>query len=196
MPLRRRSGSSPNPGFSLDELDRRSFLKLGAAGAAALATVSFSAALSGCGRREHAAAQGFRWLRDADIVMLRALAPVVLDGVALADTDVEASLRRADHLLGRAGTPAQSEVRKLFDLLQWAPTRRFVAGLSHDWNQAQPDELRAWLSRWRGSRIGVFNGGYRLLTRLVASSYFGLPVGGQLAGYPGPLDWVYRSVNS
>jgi hypothetical protein len=183
-------------GLDLD-LSRRSFLKLGLGAGVALSLVGVGATLSSCGKRAQAAARGYRFLRDADLVMLTAVMPVVLAGLPALDArQTENGLRQLDELLIRADTPVQSEVRKLFDLLDFGLTRWLVAGVRKPWNQAAPAEIEAFLQRWRASSIGLLNYGYRGVVKLCAVPYFGQPAGYKVAGYPGPLDWMYKAINA
>ncbi|MGH8540838.1 MAG: hypothetical protein ACRETW_10085 [Stenotrophobium sp.] len=192
-------------GFDLQDPARRSLLKLGVAGTFVLGTVGFVAGLAGCHRREEAAAQGYRFLRDGDVALFRALTPVVLDGglpsdPAQAAERVQEVLRRIDQGCLRLGAPAQKDVRKLFDLLNFWPTRRLAAGLGASWNgaswdKATPADIGAFLEHWRGSSIGLFNSGYRVLVKLVTVSNFGIPASWPSSGYPGPLAWMYDAIN-
>lgn len=182
-------------------LSRRSLLKLGVAGSVVLGTTSLVGGLAGCGKREQAIAQGFTFLRDADVVLFRALTPVVL-GSAL-PTDAAAAAARTAEVLKRIdiaglllGPPSQIEVYKLFDLLHMRVTRWLTTGVGAPWNEASAEDITNFLERWRGSSISLFNAGYRLLTKLVAASYYGIPETFEMAGYPGPLDYVYKAVNS
>jgi hypothetical protein len=177
------------------DLDRRSFLKLGLAGSAALSVVGLGAALTGCGKSEQAVAQGFRFLRDADLVLLKALVPVALEGRPDAGIAVD-GLRLLDELLLRAGTPAQAELRKLFDLLHLTPTRWLTTGVRKPWDQAGADEIRAFLARWRDSSVGLFNAGYRVLIKLATVPYYAQPAGYRSTGYPGPLAALHAAVNT
>ncbi len=183
------------------DLTRRSVLKLGVAGSVALSTVSLTATLAGCGAREQAAAQGFGFLRDADVVLFRALTPVVLGDALSADAvtrdaRVTETLKRLDIGGMLVYAPAQAELYKLFDLLHLRLTRWLTTGVSAPWDKASPEDINRFLERWRDSSIGAFNAGYRFLTKLVAASYYGIPETFPQSGYPGPLEWVHKAVNS
>lgn len=177
------------------DLSRRDFLKMGLAGSAALTVAGVGATLAGCGRNEDAAAQGFRFLRDADLKLLRALVPVALEGRPDAAVALD-GLPLLDGLLLRAGTPAQAEVRKLFDLLHLTPTRWLTTGIRKPWDEASPGEVRAFLERWRTSSIAPFNAGYRALVKLATVPYYAQPAGYRSAGYPGPLASMHSVVNA
>jgi hypothetical protein len=178
------------------DLGRRSFLKLGLAGGAALGLAGIGATLSGCGARDAVAARGYRFLRDADLQLLGAVMPVILAGAAVDLQTRDAVLRSLDELLIRAGGPAQGEIRRLFDLLNLGVTRRLLAGVRKPWHEADHDEVERFLQRWRSSSFGLFNSGYRALVKLCSVPYFGSPIGYRSAGYPGPLDWMYKAVNA
>jgi len=180
---------------------RRSFLKLGVLGSLALGTVGLGAGLSGCHRQVEAAAQGFQFLRDADLKLFRALIPAITNGTWPEDKTAREArmldvLRRIDGACWYLSAPAQAEVLKLFDLLNMGITRRLAAGVSGSWDQASVEDVDAFLNRWRSSSIGLFNAGYHVLNKLVVVSNYSIPAVWPLAGYPGPLDYMYKAVNS
>jgi hypothetical protein len=183
------------------DLTRRSLLKLGVAGGVALGTTSLMAGLAGCGKREQAIAQGFAFLRDADVVLFRALTPIVLGDAlpaeaALREPRIAETLKRLDGACFLLEPNAQGEVLKLFDLLHMRVTRWLTTGVSAPWAEAEAADIEHFLERWRDSSIGPFNAGYRLLTKLVAASYYAIPETWPLSGYPGPLAAVYMLVNA
>ncbi len=183
------------------DLTRRSFLKLSVAGGVALGTTSLVAGLAGCGKREQAIAQGFAFLRDDDLVLFRALTPVVLGDALPADAIRREALtaeilKRVDGACFMLEPSAQAEVIKLFDLLHMRVTRWLTTGVGAPWAEADAADIERFLERWRGSSIGAFNAGYRLLTKLVSASFYGIPETWALAGYPGPLEAVYKLVNA
>lgn len=201
MPTQPTRGSTHNAADDHFDLTRRSVLKLGVAGGVALGTTSLVAGLAGCGRREQAIAQGFAFLRDADVVLFRALTPVVLGDALPADAAVREllvaeTLKRIDDACFLLEPNAQAEVIKLFDLLHMRVTRWLTTGVGAPWAEAEAADIEHFLERWRGSSIGAFNAGYRLLTKLVAASYYAIPSSRTLSGYPGPLEAVYQLVNA
>lgn len=186
---------------SADGVSRRSFLKLGLAGTAALGIAGLGGSLAGCGQREQAAAAGLHYLRDADVALFRALAPVALKGsvsaeAAKLDTQLDSILRGIDEAGRRLGPPAQRELHKLLDLLHLRPTRWLTTGVGAPWPQASETEIAAFLVRWQSSSIGLFNAGYAALMKLCCAGFFGQPDGWAVAGYPGPPAWAYQSLNS
>lgn len=181
-------------GSTSRELTRRDFLKIGIAGTAALATASLGATLAGCGTREQAAAQGYRFLRDADLRLLSALMPAVLADLPLGAELAQSVLQAIDQMLLRASSESRKNVRALYDLLHFAPTRWLLAGVREPWDQATPAQVEAFLARWRDSRVGLFNVGYGALTRVIGAAYFAQPAGYEAAGYR-PLPRVYDAIN-
>jgi hypothetical protein len=166
-----------------------------------LGTTSLVAGLAGCGKREQAVAQGYVFLRDADVVLFTALIPVVLGQAFPAEPAkreplLAETLMRIDVGCSLLAPTPQAEIMKLFDLLHLRVTRWLTTGISAPWNEAEPAEIDAFLERWRGSSIGAFNAGYGVLTRVVMGSYYAIRACWQLAGYPGPLAAVYKLVNA
>jgi hypothetical protein len=176
--------------------DRRSFLKLSFAGSAVLATAGLGAMLAGCSRREQAAARGFVLLRDADLELLRALLPALLEGAPLDEARTEETLRRIDGLCARFQGRSADKLRQLFDLLNLSITRRLTTGVSTPWASTPPAQVATFLDRWRASSVGLFNLGHSALAQLAAAGYFGQPGAWSFSGYPGPLASVYRAANS
>ncbi|HUP92618.1 MAG TPA: hypothetical protein VM074_10260 [Solimonas sp.] len=191
---------SGGPAPELSGLDRRTFLKLGAWGAAGLQTAGIAAALTGCHASDGAAAQGFRALRDADLALFRALVPAVVgkalppDG-APREAMLGETLKRIDLAVLRLDPPSLKAATQLLDLLNMGLTRRLLAGVRQPWAEAQPAEIEAFLQRWRESSVGTFSLSYRVLVKLVCASFFTLPATWPLAGYPGPLQHVFDAVN-
>ena len=156
---------------------RRDFLRTGFWGALTLSTVSFSAALTGCASAPPAA--GLRVLRAGDLVVLRALMPVVLDGALPADESravvVNESIQLLDSLLAASSRAGQQQVNQLFDLLTFPPTRYTVVGLDKDWAEASPADISAFLASWSQSRFGLLRVGYTALTQMIAMNWYMQP---------------------
>jgi len=181
-------------------LSRREFLKVGAGFSAALACASALGALSGCGEAAKSPAKSFGFLREGDLELFNALAPaVVLDLARLGAGERSARLGDVLHKLDAAcsalDSSNQQELRKLLDLLGIAPLRYLLAGVGA-WKEASTETLQAFLARWRGSRFATLNAGANVLVKLVSTSYYVLPASWQASGYPGPLERVFKAVNS
>lgn len=177
-------------------VDRRSFLKTGFIGGAALSAVGATATLSGCGGKTVQTAEGYRYLRSGDVVLFTAITPVVLAPIAQqADfADVLARvIRRIDDLAFNLDETNRNTVYQLFDLLNMRVTRWLTTGVGAPWLEATPDEIDVFLQRWRDSSLGLFNVGYRALTKFVAASYFSLPDSRVITAYPGPQPWALQA---
>lgn len=179
-------------------LDRRGFLKLSAGSAALLSAGVFTATLVGCANHEPPA-QGFVYLRAGDLALFAALAPVILDK-ALPEKDrkahIDALLLGIDATAMRLGAPAQKQLYQLFDLLNTGLTRRLTTGITKPWAEADPAEIAAFLQRWKHSRVGLFNGGYRALVKMISGAWLANPEGYKFAGYPGPWTTMFDAVHA
>jgi hypothetical protein len=177
-------------------LPRRDFLKVG---------VGFTLALTlagtvGCSGGSKAPVAGYAFLQPADVELFTALAPAVVTELGSFDaaqrkTLVESVLRNVDGTIAAMGLGARAEVRKLLDLLAIAPLRYVLTGVGA-WNEAGIDKMQAFLERWRGSRLATLNAGGNVLVKLTSSSFYVLPESWPSTGYPGPLDYVFKAVNS
>ncbi len=184
---------------------RRRFLKTGLGGALLLGTVGTTAALNGCSSspagRIHepdpttGAAYQFRFLTLNDIDLFRALLPAIVGpGLPAQPADralaVDATIERIDAGICMFGPANQKELRQLFDLLNFGPTRITVARVWSSWPKVSTDEATAFLERWRSSSIGLFNSGYIALTKISNVSFYGAASQWHLSGYPGPPKWA------
>lgn len=166
-------------------MGRRQFLRVGALGALTLSTVSATALLTGCSRST--AAKGYRLLRDTDITLMRALIPVVLAGALpsglAAPQAITDTLQSLDQVLFYSSRAGHKQVRQLFDLLSFAPTRMAMAGVSDDWAQASPAAVAEFLQAWRGSSIGMLRAGYIGLVQMLEMSWYLQPQSWPATGY-------------
>jgi hypothetical protein len=103
--------------------------------------------------------------------------------------------RNVDGTIAAMDLGARQEVRKLLDLLAITPLRYALTGVGA-WNEAGIDKMQAFLARWRGSRFATLNAGAGVLVKLTSSSFYVLPESWPSTGYPGPLDYVFKAVNS
>jgi hypothetical protein len=179
---------------------RRSLLKAGLFGSVLLGTAGVTATLSGCAKRVESAAAGYRFLRDADLVLFAALIPGVLGSAMPAPGAEREALQRQmlqsiDLGCYRLGHPTQKALLQLFDLLNLGLSRRLLAGV-HDWATATPQQVQTFLERWRTSAFAVFNSGYRALIKIVSVAFYGTAAGWAAANYPGPPAGPYQALNS
>lgn len=179
---------------------RRTLLRAGLFGSVLLAGAGAAAALGGCAQRKESSSLGYQFLRDADLPLLRAVVAAVLGSLlppagAERDRLVDDILHRVDLSGHRLGPPAAKALTQLFDLLNLRATRWALTGIG-EWDEATPQQMQAFLERWRTSSLGLLNAGYRALVKLVAGAFYGTPAGWAAANYPGPPPGPYSVFNS
>jgi hypothetical protein len=176
-----------NPDPTPPRVSRRTLLKVGIAGGAALlcARWLYTATESPPARAENPAA-----LDPAARAVVMAIIPVFLDG-ALPDGP-DAASARAETFTGVeriiAGLPpaTRKELVDLFSLLAFPPTRGLIAGIWSPWPEATGQALASFLARWRDSRFALLRSGYAALHQLVFSAWYANPRAWPAIGYPGP----------
>ncbi len=173
-------------------LTRRTFLFAGLAGSAAL-----TAAWWLRGSRDDASGRASPPRADAlgtdAAAVLGAVVPVFLDGALPADrAAAQGAVRQTVASVGDAiaGLPpaAQHELAQLFSLLGFAPARIALARVDSPWGEAPPDEVAAFLERWRTSGFLLFRSAYAALHDLVFAAWYGHPGSWAAIGYPGPPE--------
>ena len=154
-------------------LSRRRFLQVGLAGAAVLVTA--------------------RLLQrpGPDDALIAALAPVVLAGALPADPAERAAaigriVRSVETAVAGLAPAAREEVRQLFALLRFAPARYATTGLWRPLEEAAPEDIAAFLVRWRESRFDLLRVAYQGLTQLLQAGWYDDPRSWAAVGYPGP----------
>lgn len=162
-------------------LSRRGFLKAGLAGTLVLAG-------SGAAYRFLSpSATPARFILDQQAqVALAAIVPVILNG-AIEPAHISDAVDRVRHAIGNLPLTTQKEIQDLFAMLTLAPARRFVVGISQDWSEAPPEEVAAFLQRWRLSRFALLQSAYHALHDLVTGSWYADESTWAAIGYPGPM---------
>jgi len=171
-------------------MDRRQFLKLGAASSAALTTVSLTATLSGCSDPIPTDGQ-WKTLRPSDRVFLSAVAPVMLKGSLPDDPTaqkaaIDTMLTYTDDAIFNLGPHNAKQMSELFDLLNFGLSRGLTTGVWSSWDKADEAQIENFLNRWRESSLSLFNFAYNGLNKLMCATWFGQPESWQQVGYPGP----------
>jgi hypothetical protein len=168
------------------DTSRSSFLTLGALAGFALA------AGGGIYRATHGSSHQCFVLDGEARAALDAIVPAVLAGALPAEPEQRAAIigaaitRVHDAILGLPlGT--QKEVQDLFGLLALAPARRFLAGVSGDWSEADPAHVEAFLQDWRVSRFELLRSAYQAIHNLVYGAWYADPSSWAAIGYLGPL---------
>ena len=170
-------------------LTRRQFLKVGLASGAVLAGAGWLALREG-----GEPAPGFQWLdkraaadrhgpgsRRPRGMRCPRTAPARTRG---RDAKWSAAFDRAVSGLspGGAGGNRASSSR----CSAWPPGASSSPACARPGHEATPDEVHAFLRRWRTSRFGLLRAGYQALTQLIVAAWYGNPASWERIGYPGP----------
>jgi len=177
-----------SPGLSATPaLSRRGLLKFSLGASAFLATAGLGASLSGCS--SSIPADGFVMLRSGDLLFLRALIPVMLDGAVFAGKipmAVDQTLHCLDNSLNHLSPEMLKLTRQLFDVLGMAVTRGPLTGIWGSWENASADEIRHFLDRWENSSLSLLRMGHSSLLQLVMMAWYSRTESWAHCGYPGP----------
>jgi hypothetical protein len=176
----------PNSASPKFRVTRRTLLKAGVAGGAALVLARWLHTP----KLPPQAPQSPTAVDAATRSILAAIIPVLLAGAL----PIGAELReaRADTLnaveQAIAGLPpaTREELRELFSLLDFAPTRCLVAGVWSPWSEASTESIAAFLARWRDSRFALLRSAYGALHQLVLAAWYAQPRAWPATGYAGP----------
>ena len=165
-------------------MQRRSWLKLSLAGAAALAVGGGAVAwIEPAWREGRLTAAGRRVFTHAGRAFLDGSLPT---DSAQRIQALSGFLDRTDALIAALPAHAQRELSQLLSLLATTPGRRAVAGLAPEWNDATVPEIRRALQSMRLSRLTLRQQAYQALHDITGSAYFSDPATWQVLGYPGP----------
>ena len=169
------------------QTSRRSFLKIGVAGAFTLAA---GGALY---RLAHPPGSPNRFALEGPAqTVLNAVIPVMLGPVLPAEPAARvaaltaASQRVRDAVLGLP-LATQKEVQDLFGLLALGPARRLLAGVAGGWEQADARQVTAFLQSWRTHSLQTLQVAYHALHDLIIGAWYADPSTWDSIGYPGPL---------
>lgn len=177
-------------------IDRRGFLKTSFWGGVTLSAAGVTASLTGCGGKAVSVAEGYRYLRPDDLPLFRAIIPAVLSPIASQpgfDATVDRVLQRVDMFGFNLDAPARAQIYQLFDLLNMRATRWLTTGIASTWQDASAEEVAAFLTKWQTSSIGLFNVGYRALSKFVGVGYFSLAESRAYSAYSGPQAWALQA---
>jgi hypothetical protein len=177
-----------NPSFSQSpELSRRGLLKFGLCASAFLATAGLGASLSGCSAST--SASGFAILRSSDLLFLRALIPVALEGAVAAEkmqVSIDGTLQSLDRSLDHLSPEMLKLTQQLFDVLAMTVTRGPLTGIWGSWENASADDIRHFLKRWENSSLSLLRMGHCSLVQLLMMAWYGRAESWAHCGYPGP----------
>lgn len=177
-----------NPSLSdTPALSRRGLLKFSLGATAFLATAGLGASLSGCS--SSVPANGFITLRSGDLLFLRALIPVMLEGAVTTERmpeAVEGTLKSLDYNLAHLSPEMLKLTQQLFDVLGMAVTHGPLTGIWGSWENASADDIRLFLNRWENSSLSLLRMGHSSLLQLVMMAWYGRKESWAHCGYPGP----------
>jgi hypothetical protein len=167
--------------------NRRTFLKVGALAALALA------AGGGVYRFMHPPGPLKPFALDGEAkAALEAIIPAMLAGslppepVARAAAVAATTGRVHLAILGLPLT-SQKEIGDLFGLLALAPARRALTGVSGAWSQASEAQVASFLQEWRFHSLDMLQSAYHALHDLLIGSWYADPASWPAIGYPGPM---------
>ena len=175
----------PNLDPTTLRISRRTLLKAGVAGAAALLFVRWLYTPTSPPARSTPNA-----LEPGGQAILAVIIPVLLDGAL--PSGPEAPRARADTLAAVedaiAGLPpaTRNELAELFSLLGFPPTRCLIAGIWSPWPEASRESIASFLTRWRDSRFELLRSAYAALHQLVFAAWYAHPRAWTATGYAGP----------
>lgn len=172
---------------------RRQFLKVGIAGALALAVTrsldrhAFAVAVPVAAR----GSLDLKKLANKDAEVIAALAPVILagslpDDIVSRQIAINEVVEAFDRTVAGLSPAVQREVEELLSLLTMPITRRFVVGISATWPNASEAEIKAFLERWRNHRFALLQQGYQALVRVMIACWYGNPLSWGKISYSGP----------
>ncbi len=162
---------------------RRSFLKAGLLGTAAIA-----AAGTGYLALKPAAVPAKYVFDDAAKSVFAAIVPVLLAGALPAGGDAIAqAIARTQTAISSLPLHMQQEVGDLLKLLQLGPARRLLTGIEVDWSAAPQSKVQEFLQSWRTHRSPTLQSGYLALHDLVIGPWYGDESTWERIGYPGPI---------
>ena len=142
-------------------------------------------------RSEAAPAPNHRVLDATAVVTVAAFVPIVLEGSLPEEPEARARAIREtvegfDRAVSGLSPATQKEVDQLFGVLRFTPTRLAFTGLWSPVEESPPEEVAAFLTRWRHSRLEIQRAGYQALTQLIQAAWFDNPTSWGVIGYPGP----------
>jgi hypothetical protein len=127
----------------------------------------------------------FTMLDDEDRVIVASIAPVMLAG-AISEDAVAQIVRGVDVAIAGLPLSVRAQIRQLFGILRFPPSRMLAAGIWHPWHDARPDEIAHFLQTWRYSRIVRLRSAYDALHQLIMAAWYGNGDAWTAIGYAGP----------
>ena len=164
---------------------RRQFIQVGIVGGAVLVAARWLDRPAAV-----AAAPGYLFLDAQTAAVTAALVPAVLAGALPADGAARAqaiadTTSAFDRAVAGLSPAVRKEVGELFSILRFAPVRLMLAGLWNPVEESSPEEIAAFLTRWRTSRFEIQRAAYQAITQLIQAAWYGNSASWAFIGYPG-----------
>lgn len=165
-------------------MQRRTLLKVGAAGALILGLAGATLALLAPGRKDGRLTPSAR-------ALFTALTDAVLGDMLPSETDartrsVESQLQRVEGTIAGLPPSMQHEVDELITIAASAAGRVALLGLASDWRKATRAEVADALQGMRHSSLALRQQAYHALRDMTNAAYFADPSAWAAIGYPGP----------
>ena len=174
-------------------MNRRKFLQTGLLGGVALSITAVGAKGTFWGKGSQLAKRdgvAFQFLTEKDCEVLEALVPVMLGSALTKSANPKESLmltiKDFDTAVSAFLPQVQKEVRELFTVLTFTPTRKLLAGVWSPWKDASHQTLDGFWNRWDQSKIKLLKSGRDGLVQLTVASFYGARRNWESIGYPGP----------
>ncbi|HEY3181104.1 MAG TPA: hypothetical protein VGL25_19740 [Casimicrobiaceae bacterium] len=164
-------------------ISRRTFIFTGAFGIAALVAVRYLP-------RTPAQAP-LRSLTSDGQAIMSAIVPVMLAGALPDDPSqrheaIRETVVNIDQAISGLSPLQIREIGQLFTLLALAPVRWSLTFSMRAWDESTANDVDAFLSRLRDSRIALLRAAYDALHQLVFAAWYGNPRAWAAIGYDGP----------
>lgn len=171
-------------------LTRRELIHTGLGGLALLALGRCARATTASGQFEDPG-YNYRVLSSGDRELIAAVGAAMLAGSLPADAAAHSVaivqvVRGVDVAIAGLPPDPQNEIGELFGMLHFPVTRALTAGIWGSWQDASPNAVSDFLTRWRYSGFDLFRSGYQALHQLVMASWYGNKASWERIGYPGP----------
>lgn len=177
------------------KMDRRKFLKVGIAGGVVLASVGYAShGVFWGGDSQKATVDGhaYDFFTVRDHQLMHALVPVLMEDGLTPELQADKAaiyeeiVQSVDFVIAGFLPEVQAELRQLFSLLTFAPSRIAIGGPFGGWHNAKPEKVRSFLEGWRYSSVALFQSAYDALVQLTMGSWYGNQKSWSFIGYPGP----------
>jgi hypothetical protein len=177
-------------------MERRSFIKKGFVGsvlfglepAISFAQKNTSKTSDGSNSQNNVT---YAFLDNEDVKFFEAICPVMLGRVASFDSwppdnIVSEVIKGVDVAIGDLSLATQDDLKTLFKLLSFRPTRYMITGVWSNWEDTDYKTIDRAMDNWSVARFNIWRSAYDGLRKLVLASWYANPKSWRKIGYPGP----------